>query len=104
MRREFLTLKEAALISGLHRKTLQRLVRTGVIEGHKANYDGHIRWYVSAAALSAYTDPFRGYLLDKPGPKLYLRRAGDDEGEGKMRAIRGVRERSRIRRQQRRGG
>ena len=97
---EYLTLKQAAQRSGLHVKTLTRLMRTGKLEGHKANVDGYWRWYVSADSLSDYTDPYLGFLLDLPGPKLYLRRVNDEEeknDEG-MKLIRGERERLSMRR------
>ena len=100
---DYLTLKQAAQLSGLHVKTLARLVRTGKLDGHKANYDGRLCWYVSAESLSEYSDPFWGFLLDMPGPKLYLRRLNDEEeknDEG-MKLIRGERERLSIRRQNR---
>ena len=77
---EYLTLKQAAQRSGLHVKTLTRLMRTGKLDGYKANVGGYWRWYVSAESLSDYTDPYLGFLLDLPGPKLYLRRV-NDEGE-----------------------
>ena len=77
---KYLTLKQAAEFSGLHAKTLMRLVRAGTLEGHKACVDGVWRWYVSADSLSDYSDPYLGFLLDLPGPKLYLRRV-NDEGE-----------------------
>jgi hypothetical protein len=36
---------------------------------------------VSAASLKQYTDPFHGFLLELPGPKLYLRRRQDEGGK-----------------------
>ena len=100
MRAEYLTLEQAAKLSGLHVKTLMRLVRAGTIEGHKARIDGARRWYVSAESLSQYTDPFYGFLLDLPGPKLYLTRVNDDDddGPGGLSPTRGERERKSIRR------
>ena len=80
MRPQYLTLKQAAELSGLHAKTLMRLVRAGTLVGYKANVGGARRWFVSADSLSEYTDPYLGFLLDLPGPKLYLRRV-NDEGE-----------------------
>ena len=86
-------------MSGLHIKTLMRLVRSGRLDGHKNTVDGVRRWYVSAESLRQYTDPLRGYLLDLPGPKLYLRRVNDEDetGAGGDESIRGERERKRIR-------
>jgi excisionase family DNA binding protein len=98
---EYLTLQQAAELSGLHVKTLMRLVRTGKLEGYKASFGGARRWYVSVESLSDYTDPYLGFLLDLPGPKLYLRRV-NDEGEKNdegVKHIRGERERIDIRRQ-----
>ena len=92
---EYLTLKQAAELSGLHVKTLMRLVRAGKLEGYKANVGGARRWYISANSLSEYTDPYLGFLLDLPGPKLYLRRVNDEgekDNEG-LNPIRGERER-----------
>jgi excisionase family DNA binding protein len=100
---DYLTLEQAAQLSGLHVKTLARLVRTGKLDGHKANYDGRLRWYISAETLSEYTDPFWGFLLDMPGPKLYLRRLNDEDEKNDqgVKLIRGERERLGIRRQNR---
>jgi excisionase family DNA binding protein len=103
---EYLTLKQAAELSGLHVKTLMRLVRAGRLEGYKATLGGARRWYVSAESLSHYTDPFHGYLLDLPGPKLYLTRANDEDepsfggpsptrGERDFKRIRGLRRKPR---------
>ena len=82
MRSEYLTLEQAAKLSGLHVKTLMRLVRTGKLEGYKANVGGARRWYISAESLSDYSDPYLGFLLDLPGPKLYLRRVNDEDDAG----------------------
>ncbi|MEP7359545.1 MAG: helix-turn-helix domain-containing protein [Anaerolineales bacterium] len=97
---DYLTLKQAAELSGLHVKTLMRLVRTGKLEGYKANVGGVRRWYVSADSLSQYTDPFWGFLLDLPGPKLYLRRVNDEDPKADLgiNPIRGEREQLSIRR------
>ena len=79
MRSEYLTLQQAAKLSGLHVKTLMRLVRAGTLVGYKANVGGARRWYISVESLSDYTDPYLGFLLDLPGPKLYLRRVNDED-------------------------
>jgi excisionase family DNA binding protein len=92
-------LQQAAQLSGLHVKTLMRLVRSGKLEGYKASVGGARRWYISAESLSEYTDPYLGFLLDLPGPKLYLRRVNDEgekDDEG-LNPIRGERERISIR-------
>ncbi len=75
--RRYLTLKQASAVSGLHVNTLSRLVRTGKLEGHKATVGGVRCWYITAESLRQYTDPLRGYLLELPGPKLFLRRVKD---------------------------
>lgn len=74
MRDDYLLLETAAQVSGLHLNTLRRLLRAGVVRGYKANLRGRRRWVVSALSLKRYTDPFHGFLLDLPGPKLFLRR------------------------------
>ena len=43
---QYLTLKQAAELSGLHVKTLMRLMRSGTLDGYKSNVDGYWRWYV----------------------------------------------------------
>lgn len=68
----YLVLEDAARQSGLHPNSLRRLLRQGVILGYKAKFDGRQRWLVSAASLKHYTDPVVGFLLDLPGPKMYL--------------------------------
>ncbi len=75
---EYLTLEAAAEWSGLHANTLRRLLRAGVIQGYKASQAGKQRWLISTTSLRRYTDPLTGYLLDLPGPKLFLRRRDDD--------------------------
>ena len=85
MGEEFIPLDEAAQRSGLHVNTLRRLMREGALRGYKTREQGKQHWMVSAASLKQYTDPFHGFLLELPGPKLYLRRrqgeAGKDEQE-----------------------
>ncbi len=78
---EFIPLDEAAQRSGLHVNTLRRLLREGALRGYKTREQGKQHWMVSAASLRQYTDPFHGFLLELPGPKLYLRRRqeGNDE-------------------------
>jgi hypothetical protein len=36
---------------------------------------------VSVASLKQYTDPVYGFLLDLPGPKLFLRRMDEEDDE-----------------------
>ncbi len=79
---EYLTLDEAARRSGLHRHTVQRLVRDGVLWGYKDVVRGRMRWLISARSLRYYCDPINGFLLDLRGPKLYLRRLQDGSDDG----------------------
>lgn len=81
MKDEYLTLEAAAQQSGLHTNTLRRLLREGVLRGYKIGHRGKQRWLVSAASLRDYTDPMQGFLLDLPGPKLFLRRRARQAGE-----------------------
>ena len=80
MGEEFIPLDEAAQRSGLHVNTLRRLLREGALRGYKTKEQGRQHWMVSAASLRQYTDPFHGFLLELPGPKLFLRRR-QDEGD-----------------------
>ncbi len=77
----YMTVEEAAQISGLHPNTLRRLLRQRQIVGYKKTVDGKVRWRVSASSLRQYTDPVSGFLLELPGPKLFLSRRdeGDDD-------------------------
>lgn len=75
----YISIQEAATRSGLHVETLKRLLREGVIEGYKAVAGGRRRWRVSIRSLDRYTNPIQGFLLDLPGPKLFLHR--QDEAE-----------------------
>ncbi len=74
---DYMTIEEAAQISGLHPNTLRRLLRQGEIRGYKDGW----RWMVSASSLRQYTDPVHGFLLELPGPKMFLTRRdeGDDD-------------------------
>lgn len=79
MKNDYLILEEAVRRSGLHEQTIKRLLKQGVIVGHKAAVRGHHRWLISARSLRGYCDPINGFLLDLRGPKLYLRRVSDNE-------------------------
>jgi excisionase family DNA binding protein len=81
MGEEFIPLDEAAQRSGLHVNTLRRLLREGALRGYKTREQGKQHWMVSASSLKQYTDPFHGFLLELPGPKLYLRRRQDEGGK-----------------------
>jgi excisionase family DNA binding protein len=76
---DFLSIEEAAARSGLHPNTIQRLLRQGKLEGFKEHHDGRYRWFVSASSLDKYTNPWNGFLMDRPGPKIYLQRQDDDK-------------------------
>ncbi len=76
MGNDYIPLEEAAQRSGLHPNTLRRLLRQRVIYGYKASYGGKQHWLVSVASLKSYTDPVVGFLLDLPGPKIYLKKSG----------------------------
>lgn len=79
MSSDYVPIEEAAQLSGLHLNTLRRLLRRGVMRGFKLNHGGRQRWMVSVRSLQHYTDPITGFLLDLPGPKLYLRKRDDEE-------------------------
>ncbi len=79
MSHDFISIDEAAQRSGLHTNTIKRLLRTGAILGYKATVQGRSRWLVSVASLWKYADPVDGFLLDMPGPKLYLRRLDEND-------------------------
>lgn len=75
---DYISLKDAAKQSGLHENTLRRLLRSKEIEGYKIGW----YWWVSASSLDQYTDPIHGFLLDMPGPKLFLTKQNpEDEDE-----------------------
>ena len=76
---DFITIEEAAEISGLHKTTLGRLLRRGVIRGYKMVWKDRMRWMVSVRSLRQYTDPIEGFLLDLPGPKIFLRKVEEDD-------------------------
>ena len=71
---ELITLEVAAQRSGLHPNTIARLLRRGVLQGHKATQAGRCCWVVSVRSLRHYTDPISGELLYRPGPKVFLAR------------------------------
>ena len=81
---DYISIDEAARRSGLHPNSIQRLLREGKLAGYKEHHDGHLRWYVSVNSLDGYTNPWTGYLLDRPGPKLFLRRR-DDSADDEIR-------------------
>lgn len=74
---DYISLKDAAKRSGLHENSLRRLLRSGEIEGYKKRWT----WMVSVRSLDNYADPVTGFLLELPGPKLFLERRGEKEEE-----------------------
>ncbi len=74
---DYITLEEAAKRSGLHPVTLRRLLRQGNIQGYRSGK----RWMVSVRSLDKYTDPVMGFLLELPGPKLFLTKREDKDEE-----------------------
>ena len=70
-----ISLEEAAKRSGLHKVTLRRLLRDGKIRGYRSGK----YWTVSLKSLDAYTDPIMGFLLELPGPKLFLTRRKEND-------------------------
>jgi hypothetical protein len=78
MGQDYIPLEEAARMSGLHPNTLKRLLREDVIRGFKGTYRGQHKWLVSVSSLKQYADPMHGFLLEKPGPKLFLRRLNEE--------------------------
>ncbi len=78
---DYMTVEESAQCSGLHPNTLRRLLRQRQIVGYKMTVDGKVRWRVSASSLRQYTDPVSGFLLELPGPKLFLTRRDQDDGD-----------------------
>lgn len=76
---DYIPLDEAAQRSGLHENTLRRLLREGILRGYKTRESGRQRWMVLVASLREYTHPFHGFLLELPGPKLFLRRRDEAE-------------------------
>jgi Helix-turn-helix domain len=76
---DYLSIEDAAARSGLHPNTIQRLLRQGKLEGFKEHHAGKLRWFVWVRSLDKYTNPWNGFLMDRPGPKIYLRRRHEDK-------------------------
>ena len=83
MSSDYITIEEAAQRSGLHSNTIARLLRRGVLHGYKASEAGRSKWLVSVYSLRTYTDPINGFLLDMPGPKLFLSKL-HEEKDGRL--------------------
>ena len=78
---DYITIEEAARRSGLHMTTIARLLRRGVLRGFKATSGKRHKWMVSVLSLRQYTDPINGFMLDQPGPRLFLSKLYDDDGQ-----------------------
>jgi hypothetical protein len=76
---DYIPIEAAAQRSGLHTNSLKRLLRQGLIYGYKVKYQGRNRWMVSVRSLDLYVNPDTGFMLDRPGPKLFLRRRDEDD-------------------------
>ena len=74
---DYITLKDAAKRSGLHENSLRRLLRSGEIDGYKKGRT----WMVSVRSLDNYADPVTGFLLELPGPKLFLTKRDQSEAD-----------------------
>jgi excisionase family DNA binding protein len=61
---EWITVSEAAELSGYHPETLRELVRDGKIKGRKVS----IVWLIDPESLSAYMTKVKA-MGDKRGPK-----------------------------------
>lgn len=79
--KDYISIEEAAQWSGLHSNTIQRLLRRGVLQGYKTIQGRTRRWMVSVASLRQYADPINGFLLDMPGPRLFLSKLNEDRDD-----------------------
>ncbi len=82
MPNNYISIVEAARRSGLHSNTIKRLLRSGRLRGYKTSVGGRNCWLVSVFSLRHYTDPLNGFLLDMPGPKLFLSKLDEEGGTG----------------------
>lgn len=78
---DYISIGDAAGRSGLHPNTIQRLLRQGKLDGFKEHHGGRFRWWVSVRSLDQYSNPWTGFLMDRPGPKLYLTRRDDQDSQ-----------------------
>jgi hypothetical protein len=78
---DYVSIEEAARLSGLHINSIRRLLRKGSLYGYKATEGKSRRWMISIQSLRRYTDPQTGFLLELPGPKLYLTRRDEKKGK-----------------------
>ena len=63
-------------------ETITPIVRRGVLLGYKTSYQGRSRrWMVSVVSLRHYADPINGFLLDMPGPRLFLSKLHEDQDD-----------------------
>jgi excisionase family DNA binding protein len=70
----YLTVDQAAHLSGLHANSLRRAVRRGTLRGCKMLVGGHRRVMIARNDLRAYADPIEGELALGFGPKGFIRR------------------------------
>jgi len=50
-------------------------MRRGTVEGYRAGW----RWRISARSLDDYANPVYGFLMEMPGPKIFLTKREDHE-------------------------
>ena len=74
---DYVPVEMAARASGMHAKSITRLLRQGKLVGHKASVHGHLRWMVSPASLHDYLQQVQTFASDRPGPRMFLKK---DEG------------------------
>ena len=77
MAEDFIPLEEAVRLSGYHPNSLKRVVREGKVSGELRLVEGKWRLYLSLRSLQRYTDPEHGFALERPGPKMFLKRSQD---------------------------
>lgn len=70
---DYVKLKEAQRISGMHPDTLKRLLRSGEIRGFKATDDGRHRWFVSLRSLNQYREASTAFMSTLPPRRFYLK-------------------------------
>ncbi len=75
---DYISIAEAAALTGAHPVTLRRLIRQRVLRAHRAPKSGR-HWLVSTRSLRDYFHPLTGFALDQYGPKLFLKRARWDD-------------------------
>jgi excisionase family DNA binding protein len=76
---DYVSIAEAAALTGVHPVTLRRLIRQRVLRALRDPVDGRRRWLVSTRSLRDYFHPVTGFALEQYGPKLFLKRAHWDD-------------------------